>query len=359
LNAGTATLKAALFDLASGDVVETYRAEYEWTDQDGADIVARALEGIETSFDAVGHRVVHGGAAFTDPVRIDRNVEDALQALVPLAPLHNARALQVIRMAKRFRPDVPAFAAFDTAFHVGRPEESMRYALPAELVRSLALRRYGFHGIAHAGLVEELAAAQRVRPALISAVTLQLGAGCSACAVEDGRSIETSMGYTPLEGLVMATRCGDIDPAIVLQLARAGHSLDDIEEQLNRRSGLLALSGRHDVREILAAEARGDDAARLALGVFVRRIVLTVGAYLTLLGGRGAIVFGGGIGTHSPQIRERVLRGLRAWQVELDTSLNDANEVGRISPEGSRPVFAFRTNEERMIARAIMRLSPD
>jgi acetate kinase len=154
----------------------------------------------------------------------------------------------------------------------------------------------------------------------------------------------------------MATRCGSIDPAIVLQMARAGYTIDEIEMQLNRRSGLLGLSGFADVREVLAAEARGDEAAQLALKVFVRRIVLTVGAYLTLLDGRGAVVFGGGIGTHSAPIRERVARGLSAWQVELDDGLNRRNEPGRISRPGARPVFVFRTNEERMIARDAARL---
>jgi len=359
LNAGTATLKVALFAVGSDDVAEVYRAEHAWNDQEGADELVRgALDQIKDPFDAFGHRVVHGGAAFTEAVRIDPTVEETVESLVPLAPLHNARALQVIRIASRFRPNLPGFAVFDTAFHFNRPEESMCYALPAELVRALQLRRYGFHGIAHAALIEELALAQGVTPPEITAVTLQLGAGCSVCAVEAGRSIETSMGYTPLEGLVMATRCGSIDPAIVLQLARAGYSIDEIDTQLNRRSGLLALSGFADMREILAAEARGNDAARLAVRVFVHRIVLTVGAYLTLLEGRGALVFGGGIGTHSPQIRERIANGLRAWQIELDGSLNAKSSIGCISAAGSKPVFVFRTNEEKMIARNVARLLP-
>jgi len=357
LNAGTATLKVAQFAVGSHDVLEVYRAEHDWLeDDDGDELVARALERIEAPFQAFAHRVVHGGVAFTESVRIDAHVEATLERLLPLAPLHNARALRVIRAAHRLEPRLPAFAAFDTAFHFGRPPESLTYALPADVATALQLRRYGFHGIAHAGLAEELAAAQDTSPHEVDAVTLHLGSGCSACAVEAGRSIETSMGYTPLEGLVMATRCGSIDAAIVLQMARAGYTIDEIETQLNRRSGLLALSGSADVREVLAAEARGDEAAHLALQVFVRRIVLTVGAYLTLLDGRGAVVFGGGIGTHSAPIRERIASGLSAWQVELDDRLNSGNEVGRISRAGSRPVFVFRTNEERMIARDAARL---
>jgi acetate kinase len=165
------------------------------------------------------------------------------------------------------------------------------------------------------------------------------------------------MGYTPLEGLVMATRCGDIDPAIVVQMLRAGHDADEIDAQLNRHSGLLALSGRKDMRDILAAEAQGDDAARLAIEVFVHRIVMTVGAYFTLLDGRGALVFGGGIGTHSPQIRARVAAGLRAWDVDLDPQMNTADALGRISTHGARAAYVFRTNEEQLIAREVERLS--
>jgi acetate kinase len=359
LNAGTATLKVATFEIRSGEVVETHRAEYAWLEQaDGARLVRDALDEIEPPIAAIGHRVVHGGDAFTATVRIDSAVEERIRELVALAPLHNARALEAIRGARLKLPEVPSFAVFDTAFHAERPRASLFYALPQEITRALKLRRYGFHGIAHAALVGSLAAAEERDLRDVTAVTLQLGSGCSACAVRDGRSMETSMGYTPLEGLVMATRCGDIDPAIVLQMLRAGHGVDEIDAQLNRRSGLLALSGRKDMREILAAEAQGDDGARLAIEVFVHRIVLTVGAYFTLLEGRGALVFGGGVGTHSPEIRARVAAGLRAWDVDLDPELNTRNALGRISVPGARAVYVFRTNEEHLIARELARLLP-
>ena len=357
LNAGTATLKVASFEIRSGDPVELSRAEREWPEQaDALALVHDALAEVEQPIAAIGHRVVHGGETFTATARIDGAVEQALQELLPLAPLHNSRALDAIRGARRSLPAVPSFAVFDTAFHADRPRASMLYALPQELVCALKLRRYGFHGIAHAALVESLAAAERCDMSDATGVTLQLGSGCSACAVRCGRSIETSMGYTPLEGLVMATRCGSIDAAIVLHMARAGHTLEDIDAQLNRRSGLVALSGCKDMRDILAAEARGDDGARLAIEVFVHRIVLTVGAYFTLLEGRGALVFGGGIGTHSPEIRARIASGLRAWDVELDPRLNAGKALGRISPPGARAVFMFRTNEERLIAREVARV---
>jgi acetate kinase len=357
LNAGTATLKVAAFALRSGEILEVHRADREWSE--GADafaLVRDALHEVEGPIAAIGHRVVHGGDAFTATVAIDETVEETLADLLPLAPLHNSRALETIRGARRALPAVRSFAVFDTAFHADRPRASRSYALPKEVVGALKLRRYGFHGIAHAALIESLASARGCDLREVTAVTLQLGSGCSACAVREGRSIETSMGYTPLEGLVMATRCGDIDPAIVLHMARAGHAIDDIDADLNRRSGLLALSGSKDMREIVAAESRGDDAARLAIEVFVHRIVLTAGAYFTLLEGDGALVFGGGIGSHSPEIRTRIAAGLRAWDVDLDPRLNAKNALGRISPSGGRAVYVFRTNEEHLIAREVARL---
>ncbi len=357
LNAGTATLKVAVFEIRAAELVETQRTEGAWLEQaQGFKLVRDALAAIEGPIAAIGHRVVHGGDAFAATVQIDSAVERTLQELLALAPLHNSRALEAIRSAHRTLPNVPSFAVFDTAFHADRPRASLFYALPKEVVHALKLRRYGFHGIAHAALIESLAAAEHRDLREATAVTLQLGSGCSACAVKEGRSIETSMGYTPLEGLVMATRCGNIDAAIVLQMLRAGHGVDDIDAQLNSRSGLLALSGCKDMRVILAAEAQGDDDARLAIEVFVHRIVLAAGAYFTLLEGRGALVFGGGIGTHSPEIRARVAAGLRAWNVDLDPRLNAQNALGRISTSGARAVYVFQTNEEHLIAREVARL---
>lgn len=355
-NAGTATLKLAVLGVDAGKVIAEERTEYEWTGAAGSSTVAAALGQVSKPIDAVAHRVVHGGTTYRDAVRIDGTVVDAIERSIPLTPLHNARALELIRAANAAFPGVPAFALFDTAFHAQRPLESMAYALPEEVVNAIECRRYGFHGIAHASLIQALAEIFERPVSEVTAVTLQLGSGCSACAVRNGHSIETSMGYTPLEGLVMPTRSGDIDPAIVLQLVRAGYEPDEIEHQLTRRSGLLGLSGSSDVREVLAAEARGDERARLALAIYVRRIVMTVGAYLTLLDGRGVLAFGGGIGTHSAEIRQRVAAGLTAWNIEIDTQRNAANVLGRISREGARDVFVLRTNEESVIAREVGRL---
>jgi acetate kinase len=356
VNTGASTLKLAAVEVGEQGVREIRRIEQSWPagEKTGASMQA-ALEQLDTVPDAFGHRVVHGGTEFVEPLTLTAEVEHRLEALVPLAPLHNASALAAIRQTRKLHANLPSVAVFDTAFHAHRPAVSKRYALPGDLVDRFALQRYGFHGIAHFSLVDALSRAQDIRVDAVDAVTLQLGAGCSACAVRNGRSIETSMGYTPLEGLVMTTRCGDVDPAIVLRLMRAGFGADRIENDLMRRSGLHALCGLSDMREILAAESGGNDDARFALELFCHRIILTVGAYFTLLGGDGALVFGGGIGTNSPQIRERIVRALGSWGCELDADWNARNEPGRISTQRSRPVFALQTNEEVVIARAVDR----
>lgn len=355
-NAGAATLKLALMRVNGATVTAEQRMQHEWSEAAGTSVMDEALAGIEERPDAIGHRIVHGGPSFEQPVQIDEAVLDEMEGLKALAPLHNARSLELVRAAGRAFPDIPGYALFDTAFHARRSPASMRYALPAEIVDTFALRRYGFHGIAHASLVEALAVFLGTVPHEITAVTLQLGSGCSACAIDEGRSVETSMGFTPLEGLVMPSRCGDIDPAIVLRLIRAGYHADEVERQLTRQSGLLGLGGSSDMRELLAAESGGDESAALAIDVFVRRIVMTVGAYLTLLGGRGMLVFGGGIGTHSPVIRRRIMQGLRAFDVKIDTRLNEQNAPGRISTPAGRGVFVFETDEETMIAREVARM---
>ncbi|HLT91847.1 MAG TPA: acetate/propionate family kinase [Woeseiaceae bacterium] len=358
VNTGSATLKLALFEADGGEMRRRSSRTFEWGSREAMPgAIEEALSNLDGEPDLIGHRVVHGGLRYTNPVLIDDDVERTLAGLVELAPLHNEPAITAIRAARRHFPRTPSVAVFDTAFHARRPPESMRYALPAEWHERFGFRRYGFHGIAHASLARSCAAAEGVDPAEVTAVTLQLGAGCSACAVRKGRSIETSMGYTPLEGLVMSTRCGSIDPAIVLALLRNGLSPDDIDEALNRRSGLLGLAGTGDMRELLAADVRGEKDARLALRLFIHRLVLTVGAYLTLLDGEGAIVFGGGIGENAPDVRAGVAQGLKAWNVALDPALNLANREGRISRERSRPVYVFATREEEMIARQLLELA--
>ncbi len=369
VNAGASTLKLALVQAGAEGPHILNRVQREWqggamkgdsaSEIDGGAVDAvlgEALAALAARPDAFGFRVVHGGDRFVTPTPITDEVTSELERLVPLAPLHNAPAVAAIRAVRREFPELPAVAVFDTAFHAGRPSVSTDYALPGDVVEAFGLRRYGFHGIAHASLLNTLAATQGVAAPEVCAVTLQLGAGCSACAIRQGRSLETSMGYTPLEGLVMATRCGSVDPAIAVRLMRAGYDADGIETLLTRHSGLVALAGTADMRDIVRAAQAGDGTAERALAIFCHRIVLTVGAYLTVLDGQGAVVFGGGIGTHAPEIRARVADGLRAWNVVLDERANRRNRPGRISAPGSREVYALETDEETVIAGLVMEL---
>jgi acetate kinase len=352
LNSGSGTLKAAWAEVRDGHVRVQRRVTRDARSVGSHELVMQCLEALalDGAPDAVAHRVVHGGDSFVVPVRVDATVEIKLRQLVPLAPLHLPPALDVIRSAQRQFPAQPHVAVFDTAFHASRALESHLYALPPAIAQAHGIRRYGFHGIAHASLLQSLAHALGQPVAQVSAVTLQLGSGCSACAIREGRSIETSMGFTPLEGLVMATRCGDLDAGAVLHLLRRGQDVDAIEDLLMRRSGLLGLGGSSDTRELLSAEASGNTWAAAALRVFVRRIVLAIGGYWTLLGGEGALVFGGGIGENSAEIRTRVVAELAAWNVALDAARNSAGEPGCISAAGARPVYVFATDEESVLA---------
>ncbi len=357
LNAGSATLKGALVEVDGSNVRTSLRRSRTLDSQHPVeqafeDLLDELLAGVSAgSIDGFAHRVVHGGFDLQQSTYVNADVERAIEKLSVAAPLHNPVALAGIRAARRRAPECPQLAVFDTAFHAGRAPASLAYALPAALCEELGLRRYGFHGIAHAALMEALARAEDVEPGEVTAVTLQLGGGCSACAISRGRSIETSMGLSPIGGLPMGTRSGDLDPAVVLALVRREGSPEAAERVLSRESGLAGLCGRSDMRDVLAAEARGDERASLAAALFVRSLVCWIGAYLTLLGGEGAIVFGGGIGAGSSEIRERVARGLGAFGVELDEKRNQRLPYGRISREGTRPVFAFETDEEQLLAR--------
>ncbi len=365
LNGGTGTVKGAVATVDEACVVVERRTSVDvGGGHDARAAFAAVLDALGDALAevaSVGHRVVHGGTELTRPTRIDDAVEAAIAALVPLAPLHNPVALAGIAAARARFPTLPMVAVFDTAFHADRSPASRRYALPTALVDRFALHRYGFHGIAHASLVAGLAAATATTPDRVDAVTLQLGSGCSACAVAGGRSLETSMGFTPLEGLVMATRAGDVDPGLVLHLQRRGMSTDAIETMLTREAGLLGVGGSADVRDLLPRAAAGDPHAALALALFVRRVVMTVGAYFTLLEGRGALVFGGGIGEHASEIRARIAAGLTAWNVTLDSARNAPAPTAAAAPAGarsiaapgSRPVWVVPTDEESAIARAV------
>ena len=312
---------------------------------------------------AVGHRVAHGGERFTGPALVDAAVEDAIAALGRLAPLHNPSALTGLREARARLPELAHVAVFDTAFHTTLPRRAREYALPPALTARLGLRRYGFHGISHGYVAAAAAAWLRAEPAGLRLITCHLGAGASVAAVEYGRSVETSMGLTPLEGLVMATRAGDLDPGVVVELLRSGLSLAELERLLNRESGLLGLTGTTDMREVERRATTGDDACRLALQIYAHRVRKYIGAYAAVMGGVDAIVFTGGIGEHSALVRRRIATRLEFLGAELDEDRNRDAAVGpdarvaEISVTPARcPLLVVATDEEAAVAAAVHRL---
>ncbi|HLN77862.1 MAG TPA: acetate kinase [Nocardioidaceae bacterium] len=313
-----------------------------------------SLDEIEVA--AIGHRVVHGGARFGDPVLIDDHLVSEVRRLIPLAPLHNPANLEGIEVARRLFPDLPQVAVFDTAFHQTLPEHAYTYAVPLSWRDEHRVRRYGFHGTSHAFVSREAARLLGREPEDVNLIVLHLGNGASATAVAGGRSVDTSMGLTPLEGLVMGTRSGDIDPSLHAHLHRlCGWSLEEIDGILNRESGLKGLAGENDFRQLMEMIKGGDEGARLAFDVYCYRIRKYVGAYTAVLGRVDAIVFTAGVGQHSSSVREASLRGLEPMGVEVDAELNAAatgREPSVVSPAGSRvTVMVVPTNEEWEIAR--------
>ena len=312
--------------------------------------------------DAMGHRVVHGGERFSAPTLIDEAVEKEIEGLSELAPLHNPACLVGIRSARAILgKKVPMVAVFDTAFHQTMPAVAKMYALPNELASRHRIHRYGFHGIAHASLADGYATFTGRPLSDTRIIILQLGNGCSVAAISGGKSVETSMGFTPLEGLVMGTRSGDLDPSVVAFLANKEKvDVSEVERWLNEESGLLGLSGRtNDMRELLhAATEEQDKRARLAIEVFCYRARKYIGAYLAVLGGAEAIVFGGGIGEASPDIRARICEGMEWCGLRLDSARNrtaiglQPGQVTHISEDGyALKVYVVAADEETWIAR--------
>ena len=306
--------------------------------------------------DAVGHRVVHGGDRFTGSVLIDDEVDAIIEALNDLAPLHNPACLSGIRAARAVLSSaVPMVAVFDTAFHHTIPDYASTYAIPYELSSRHRVRRYGFHGLAHNYLALRYAEIRRIPTDQVKIVTFHLGNGCSAAAIRRGKSVDTSMGFTPLEGLVMGTRSGDLDPAVVGYLAlKEGLSVAEVETLLNKQSGLLGISGwSHDMRELLE-RAKEDGRARLAIEIFCYRARKYLGAYLAALGSAEAVVFSGGIGENSPLVRAKICEGMEWCGLRLDSHRNDAlvGVEGQISTDTARiHAYVIPTDEELVIAR--------
>ena len=310
---------------------------------------------------AIGHRVVHGGERFTEPVRITDAVIAEIDRLGELAPLHNPPSLAVIRAARAvFGHAIPMAAVFDTAFHAAMPATGSTYAIPTDLAARHHIRRYGFHGIAHAALSATYAATTNQPLEALRLITLQLGNGCSAAAIRGGRSVDTSMGMTPLEGLVMGTRSGNIDPSVVAYLSRREDvKPETVEQWLNERSGLRGVSGlSNDVRDLLQAEQEGHRQAALALDLFCYRVRQYIGAYLAVLNGADAVLFGGGIGEHAPVIRARICTGMDWCGLVLHPSRNVSAhdpQSGQVLPiqddAASLPAYVVGVDEENVIAR--------
>ncbi|PQM24371.1 acetate kinase [Streptomyces xinghaiensis] len=322
--------------------------------QAAAELDERGLGLDSPDLAAVGHRVVHGGTRFTEPTRITDEVVAGIEELIPLAPLHNPANIQGIKVARELRPDLPQVAVFDTAFHSTMPEHAARYAIDTATADAHGVRRYGFHGTSHACVSRAAAALLGREPAEVNVIVLHLGNGASASAVAGGVCVETSMGLTPLEGLVMGTRSGDLDPAVIFHLSRvAGMSTDEIDTLLNKRSGLLGLCGDNDMREIGRRMAEGDRAAGLAFEIYVHRLRKYVGSYTAVLGRVDVIAFTAGVGENSAAVREAAMRGLEALGIALDPVRNAlrGSSARLISADGSRTAVAvIPTDEELEIA---------
>jgi len=353
INAGSSSLKVRL--LGADDVVADALDLDPW---DGsadhpelADFLTIACAGAAV----VGHRVVHGGARFSQAVLIDDGVIDAIAQLTDLAPLHQPRALAGIAAVRRALPDTPAVACFDTAFHAGMPAAAAQYALPAAWTQRFGLRRYGFHGLSHGYASGRAAQLLDRDPAQLRIVTCHLGAGASLAAVHGGRSVDTTMGFTPLEGLVMATRSGSVDPGLIVWLLQHGQlGLDDVAAGLEQSAGLSGLSGQPggDIRDVQRAAAAGDQAAGLAIEVYLHRLRREMAAMAAAMNGLDAVAFTGGIGEHNPAIRAAAAAGLEFLGISVDSARNRATADAVISgPHAVVPSLVITAREDIEIAR--------
>ncbi len=312
-----------------------------------------------SEIEAFGHRVVHGGERATRPVLVSDSVKEIIRDCFALAPLHNPANLAGIEACEVNFPGVPNVAVFDTAFHQTMPPQAYLYALPYELYTKYGIRRYGFHGTSHNFVARATGAFLGTTFEKLKLITCHLGNGCSMAAIDNGTVIDTTMGMTPLEGLVMGTRCGDLDPAVVLRLLEIGKTPKEIDHLLNKESGLLGVGGINsfDMRDIIAAEKRGDQQALRARRMFTRRVVKYIGGYYALLGGADAVVFTGGIGEWSSFAREKIVSKLTGLGILLDKEANDKalGKPGLISlPESKCKVLVMPTDEELMIARSVV-----
>jgi acetate kinase len=372
INSGSSSLKYQVRDVAAGSVLTEGLIEKIGMgtggggdgEIEGPRDHAEALEQVDAAIHAelgdlelgaVGHRVVHGGERFAEPVLIDNEITRAIERLNALAPLHNPANVLGIRAISKKWPDLPQVAVFDTAFHRSLPEYAWRYAVPDELYTNHGIRRYGFHGTSHEYVTHRAAGLLDIPVEEFDGVIAHLGNGASVTAIRGGKSVDTSMGFTPLEGLVMGTRSGDLDPSILVFLGRAGWTPEDLDTMLNRESGLKGLAGNNDMRSVVEASEAGNAKASMALAVASYRLAKYIGGYHVAVGGAKALVFTAGIGENSHQFRALVADKLGALGIELDAGLNSqrSKEPRVIStPESAIPVLVVPTDEEQAIAEA-------
>jgi acetate kinase len=353
VNAGSSSVKLTLLDAESTIAQRELSAPQAQIDE--AELLAALDQGLGDA-DAVGHRIVHGGEAYRSGVVVDAGVKSVLRELAELAPLHQAKSLAALDAVSRALPDVPAVACFDTAFHHTLPAAAATYALPRAWREQLGVRRYGFHGLSHAWVARRALELLDQPSAPLRLVSCHLGAGASLCAIADGRSVDTTMGFTPLEGLVMATRSGSVDPGLLLWLLEhTGLTERELAATLEHESGLLALAGSADMREVLSRIDTGDERAQLGLDVYVHRLRGAIAAMAAALGGIDAIAFTGGVGEHAPKVRSDAVTGLAFLGVAIDEAANTAiNEDADISRAGA-PVrtLVIGAREDLEIARQV------
>ncbi|MBW0092053.1 acetate/propionate family kinase [Pseudonocardia sp. KRD-184] len=362
VNAGSSSVKLSLVDgdrtvwsesvdpADAGDAVERRAAEggAEWGGAEGGGI------------DAVGHRIVHGGTRFTGPALVDDAVLDAIAALADLAPLHQGPAVDALRRTRAALPGVAQVACFDTAFHRSLPAAAHTYAVPDRWRHGLGVRRYGFHGLAHEWSARRAAEIVGRPVGELRTVTAHLGSGASLCAVDRGRSVDTTMGFTPTAGLVMGTRCGDLDPSVPPYLQRRGVPADEVGRALDRESGLLALAGSSDVRDVVGLAATGDDDALIALDVWAHRARALVAAMTAALGGIDVLAFSGGVGEHQPVLRARVVDGLGFLGLALDPAANEAagGDADVTAPGAPARAVVVTAREDLVVAEQVRALVP-
>lgn len=364
LNAGSSSLKYSLFSGSDSHLIAHGVVDHIETSSTGA--YTNALKTIEKTLqekrletnlgdcDAVGHRVVHGGELFHEAMLIDSEVTNQISALCQLAPLHNPINLLVIKAIQMHYPELKQVAVFDTAFHQSMPEKAYRYALPADLYDTHKIRRYGFHGSSHQYIAKRMAKHLQKPLSQVNIISMHLGNGSSVCAIQNGQSIDTSMGFTPLEGLIMGTRSGDIDPAIPIYLMnKLGYSAHEVDDLLNHQSGLMGLIGESDMQTILSLEKEGDSRAKLAVDMFTYRLIKTVGGYVSMMESVDALVFTGGIGEHAAYIRQKTINGFSPlFGLVLDDLANRTlvSEDRISSPDSAIACWVIPTDEEWEIA---------